>query len=193
MEKNYSIAIPALTEQHVISAFLDHETVKIDALIEEQQRLIELLKEKRQAVISHAITRGLNLLLDISSFLLAMLFPTSDFWPAHVFRILYFSRIADYSSLRRGRTWSVFNADLPRVQSELHDRRDLTLFSAYRILGRVWLATCSIAVFCCLFTPALTVHVIDNNLNRIAIVIWALLIFSSHLPKRMLLWRGEAH
>ena len=40
--------------------FLDRETAKIDALIAEQQRLIELLKEKRQAVISHAVTKGLN-------------------------------------------------------------------------------------------------------------------------------------
>jgi len=47
-------------EQERISVFLDHETAKIDALIEKQQRLIELLKEKRQAVISHAVTKGLN-------------------------------------------------------------------------------------------------------------------------------------
>lgn len=43
-----------------ISSFLDHETAKIDKLIEKQQQLIELLKEKRQAVISHAVTKGLN-------------------------------------------------------------------------------------------------------------------------------------
>ncbi len=46
--------------QSVIASFLDHETAKIDALIEKQQRLIALLKEKRQAVISHAVTKGLN-------------------------------------------------------------------------------------------------------------------------------------
>ncbi|MBE8814127.1 hypothetical protein F3H66_11310 [Serratia marcescens] len=44
----------------MVSAFLDHETAKIDKLIEKQQQLIELLKEKRQAVISHAVTKGLN-------------------------------------------------------------------------------------------------------------------------------------
>ncbi|RKR53931.1 type I restriction enzyme S subunit [Yokenella regensburgei] len=43
-----------------IVSFLDHETAKIDALIEKQRQLIELLKEKRQAVISHAVTKGLN-------------------------------------------------------------------------------------------------------------------------------------
>ncbi len=43
-----------------IANFLDHETAKIDILIDKQQQLIQLLKEKRQAVISHAVTKGLN-------------------------------------------------------------------------------------------------------------------------------------
>lgn len=47
-------------EANTIAEFLDHETTKIDDLIEKQQQLIELLKEKRQAVISHAVTKGLN-------------------------------------------------------------------------------------------------------------------------------------
>ncbi len=51
---------PEKVEQAQIARFLDHETAKIDALIEQQQRLIELLKEKRQAVISHAVTKGLD-------------------------------------------------------------------------------------------------------------------------------------
>lgn len=51
---------PPLSEQAVISAFLDRETAMIDALVEEQRRLIDLLKEKRQAVISHAVTKGLD-------------------------------------------------------------------------------------------------------------------------------------
>ena len=51
---------PPLAEQTQIARFLNHETARIDALIEEQQRLIELLKEKRQAVILHAVTKGLD-------------------------------------------------------------------------------------------------------------------------------------
>jgi type I restriction enzyme, S subunit len=58
--RNLPIARPPLDEQAAIAAFLHHETAKIDALVEEQKRLIELLKEKRQAVISHAVTKGLN-------------------------------------------------------------------------------------------------------------------------------------
>lgn len=54
------VPMPPLPEQTAIAAFLDRETAKIDALVAEQRRLIDLLKEKRQAVISHAVTRGLN-------------------------------------------------------------------------------------------------------------------------------------
>ncbi|HMM81143.1 MAG TPA: restriction endonuclease subunit S [Pyrinomonadaceae bacterium] len=54
------VPVPPLAEQTQIAAFLDRETGKIDELVAEQRRLIELLKEKRQAVISHAVTRGLN-------------------------------------------------------------------------------------------------------------------------------------
>lgn len=57
---NYQYASPEGFEQTQIANFLDHETAKIDTLIEKQQQLIELLKEKRQAVISHAVTKGLN-------------------------------------------------------------------------------------------------------------------------------------
>ncbi|HBC3897074.1 TPA: restriction endonuclease subunit S [Vibrio parahaemolyticus] len=56
----YDSAFPPLDEQTQIADFLDHETAKIDTLIEKQQQLIKLLKEKRQAVISHAVTKGLN-------------------------------------------------------------------------------------------------------------------------------------
>lgn len=54
------IILPPMSEQVAIAAFLDRETGKIDALVEEQRRLIELLREKRQAVISHAVTKGLD-------------------------------------------------------------------------------------------------------------------------------------
>lgn len=58
--KAITLAVPSIDEQAAIAAFLDRETAKIDALVTEQERLIALLKEKRQAVISHAVTKGLN-------------------------------------------------------------------------------------------------------------------------------------
>lgn len=52
--------IAPLGEQLEIAAFLDRETARLDELVAEQHRLIDLLREKRQAVISHAVTKGLN-------------------------------------------------------------------------------------------------------------------------------------
>jgi type I restriction enzyme S subunit len=54
------LPLPEVDEQSAIAGFLDRETAKIDVLIEEQQRLIALLKDKRQAVFSRAVTKGLN-------------------------------------------------------------------------------------------------------------------------------------
>ncbi|MBY5090661.1 restriction endonuclease subunit S [Citrobacter freundii] len=58
--KNILLPEIQFLESEQIASFLNHETAKIDNLIEKQQQLIELLKEKRQAVISHAVTKGLN-------------------------------------------------------------------------------------------------------------------------------------
>ncbi|WP_201624072.1 restriction endonuclease subunit S [Psychrobacter immobilis] len=58
--RKFKMPFPTMLEQEKIANFLDYETAKIDTLIEKQQTLIQLLKEKRQAVISHAVTKGLN-------------------------------------------------------------------------------------------------------------------------------------
>ena len=52
--------LPPLPEQRAIAAFLDRETAKIDALASKKERLVELLREKRTAFISHAVTKGLD-------------------------------------------------------------------------------------------------------------------------------------
>lgn len=58
---NLVVALPkCIKEQRAIAAFLDRETARIDAMIGHKQRLIALLEEKRQAVISHAVTKGLD-------------------------------------------------------------------------------------------------------------------------------------
>jgi type I restriction enzyme S subunit len=58
--KNQIAALPPVTEQKAIASFLDRETAKIDALIAKKERLIELLQEKRTAIINHAVTKGLD-------------------------------------------------------------------------------------------------------------------------------------
>ncbi len=57
---NEHVAVPAPGEQHAIADFLDRETGRIDALVEKKERLIELLQEKRTALITRAVTKGLD-------------------------------------------------------------------------------------------------------------------------------------
>jgi len=58
--KNFCFPCPPELDREKIADFLDYETAQIDTLIDKQQQLIQLLKEKRQAVINHAVTKGLN-------------------------------------------------------------------------------------------------------------------------------------
>ncbi|WP_455291663.1 restriction endonuclease subunit S [Vibrio parahaemolyticus] len=58
--KNIFVPLMPIAEQKAIAIFLDRETQRIDSLIEEKQTFIKLLKEKRQALISHVVTKGLN-------------------------------------------------------------------------------------------------------------------------------------
>jgi type I restriction enzyme S subunit len=61
-ERYASLSVPLalLPEQRVIAAFLDRETARIDALVAKKERLIELLQEKRTALITRAVTKGLD-------------------------------------------------------------------------------------------------------------------------------------
>ncbi len=58
--KNFYIALPPLPEQLAIAAFLDAKTAEIDALIAKKEALLALLAERRTALITHAVTKGLN-------------------------------------------------------------------------------------------------------------------------------------
>lgn len=58
--RNFPTALPDLIEQQSIASHLDRETTRIDALVEKKTRFIELLREKRQALITHAVTKGLD-------------------------------------------------------------------------------------------------------------------------------------
>jgi len=58
--KNFHLPTPPLPEQHAIAAFLDQQCAQIDSLIEKKQRILGLLDEKRRAVITQAVTRGLD-------------------------------------------------------------------------------------------------------------------------------------
>lgn len=85
---SFELPCPSIQEQKQIAAFLDYETTKIDLLLSEQQRLIELLNLKRQAVISHAVTKGLNPVVPMKASGIAWLGDVPEHWKVIRLRFL---------------------------------------------------------------------------------------------------------
>ncbi|ESS73586.1 type I site-specific deoxyribonuclease HsdS [Methyloglobulus morosus KoM1] len=111
---NIVLTTPPISEQQTIAAFLDRETAKIDALIAEQQRLIELLKEKRQAVISHAVTKGLNPNAPMKDSGIEWLGEVPEHWGYGA--LSYLSKIDTGSTPDRGKP-EYWNGDIPWLKT----------------------------------------------------------------------------
>jgi len=88
---NLPILVPPEDEQRAIAAFLDRETARIDALIKKKERQIELLQEKRAAVISYAVTKGLNPNVKMKDSGIEWLGDVPEHW--HPIRLRYRARI----------------------------------------------------------------------------------------------------
>lgn len=93
------ILLPSFEEQKHIANFLNYETKKIDALIDKQQNLISLLQEKRQALISHAVTKGLSSNVSVKGSGVDWIREVPEHWIIAGFK-KYLSSIVDY----RGKT-----------------------------------------------------------------------------------------
>ncbi len=103
-------AIPPIDEQRAIAAFLDRETARIDELIAKKQRLLELLAEKRTALISHAVTKGLNHDVPMKDSGVEWLGQVPEHWEVHHLRRVV-DRFVDY----RGRTPTKTDTGVPLI------------------------------------------------------------------------------
>jgi len=101
--------LPNDEEIKKIANFLDYETAKIDTLIAKQQKLIELLKEKRQAVISHAVTKGLNPNVPMKDSGVEWLGEVPEHWTVSKFG--YISQVVRDGSPRPAGDPALFNGD----------------------------------------------------------------------------------
>ncbi len=104
-----NIWLPSKAEKQNIANFLDHETTKIDHLIEKQKQLIELLKEKRQAVISHAVTKGLDPNVPMKDSGVEWLGEVPEHWEVSKFG--YISQVVRGGSPRPAGDPTLFNGD----------------------------------------------------------------------------------
>ena len=99
------LPLPPLPEQQAIAAFLDRETARIDALIARKERLLELLGEKRKAIISQAVTRGLDASVPMKDSGVEWLGQVPEGWAVQ--RLKNLSRFVTSGS----RGWAEFYAD----------------------------------------------------------------------------------
>lgn len=112
--RNIVLALPSLPEQSAIATFLDRETGKIDALIAEQEKLLALLAEKRQATISHAVTKGLNPDVPMKDSGVAWLGKVPEYWG--VSALSYLATINTGSTPDRGEP-SYWNGSTPWIKT----------------------------------------------------------------------------
>lgn len=140
--KNIVIPSPSQDEQRAIAKFLDDETAKIDTLIEKQQQLIQLLKEKRQAVISQAVTKGLNPNAKMRDSGVEWLGEVPEHWD--VPRISYFARVKNGSTPSRENLSYWDSADIPWITSGALN--DVHINSASEFITEKALAECSIEI-----------------------------------------------
>jgi type I restriction enzyme S subunit len=104
------IPTPSLAEQRTIASFLDRETAQIDALIAKKERQIKLLQEKRAALISHAVTRGLDPQAKMKDSGIAWLGQMPTNW-----QLLQLRRVVDRFVDYRGQTPEKVESGIPLI------------------------------------------------------------------------------
>ncbi len=107
---NYPITYPSLSEQQKIATYLDDQTAKIDALIAKKERLLDLLAEQRAALISQAVTKGLNPNVKMKDSGVAWLGQVPSHWKVlHLRRVI--NKFVDY----RGHTPPKVDDGIPLI------------------------------------------------------------------------------
>ncbi len=112
------IWIPPLPEQRAIAAYLDRETARLDTLVAKNERLIELLQEKRTALISHAVTRGLDTNAPLKDSGVAWLGNVPKHWEARQFKHVAEINYGLTLELDRTETEGTCILSLPNVTKE---------------------------------------------------------------------------
>jgi type I restriction enzyme, S subunit len=137
--------IPTKLEQKQIANFLDRETTRIDTLIAEQQRLIELLKEKRQAVISHAVTKGIDRTVPMKDSGVEWLGEVPKHW--EVVKLGHFAKVINGSTPDRTNVDFWEDGDIPWINSGALNEHKIC--SPSELITQKALAECSVELIPC--------------------------------------------
>jgi type I restriction enzyme, S subunit len=126
---NIQIPIPPLETQKRIADYLDSETTQIDALILEKERMLELLEEKRAALISQAVTKGLNPNAPMKESGLEWLGKIPEHWELR--RVKYFAEVGNGSTPNRENLAYWQGGTFPWLNSSVVNERIITEIPRY--------------------------------------------------------------
>ncbi|RJQ50216.1 MAG: restriction endonuclease subunit S [Nitrospiraceae bacterium] len=121
---NLKVPFPPFVEQRAIAEYLDRETAKIDALVAAKERLLETLAEKRKALITNAVTRG----LDAKALFRDSNIPWLGKIPAHwdIWKTGHFSQVGNGSTPSRENSEYWSNGTIPWLNSAVVNRDEVT-------------------------------------------------------------------
>lgn len=155
----FVLPLPSLEEQTAIAHFLDHETAKIDALIAEQEKLIHLLAEKRQATLSHAVTRGLDPAAPMKDSGVAWLGEVPAHWTVCPIKLV--ARIGNGSTPNRDNPAYWAEEGFPWLNSSVVNQDEVS--EAERFVTELALAECHLPV---IEPPAILVGITGQGKTR---------------------------
>ncbi|KWT65084.1 restriction endonuclease subunit S [Comamonas testosteroni] len=150
---------PSAAEQAAITTFLDRETAKIDALIADQEKLITLLAEKRQATISHAVTKGLNPDVPMKDSGVAWLGEVPEHWDVRPLKFL--AKIGNGSTPNRDNPDYWAEEGFPWLNSSVVNQEEVT--EAERFVTEKALSECHLPV---ISPPAILVGITGQGKTR---------------------------
>lgn len=153
------VPIPAITLQHKIADYLDAETSAIDSLIAEKERMLAILEEKRTALITDAVTRGLNPDLKFSPSGLDWIGEIPKHW--RIMRFKHFARIGNGSTPNRENSDYWDGGDFPWLNSSVVGAR--TVQEASRLVTDTALAECHLPH---ILPPALLIAITGQGKTR---------------------------
>ena len=156
---NEKIAYPPLEEQKVIAKFLDHKTAQIDALIAKKQSLLNKLAEQRTALISQAVTKGLDPSLATKESGAAWLGKIPAHWSTS--RVKFVAKVGNGSTPSRDNPDYWFDGDFPWLNSSVVNRE--VVDSADQFVTGVALKECHLPI---IDPPAVLVGITGQGKTR---------------------------
>ena len=140
--RDYRIAVPPLSQQRAIADYLDRETARLDALVAEHRRLLDLLDEKRVTLITSAVVRGLNRAVPFRDSGV----PWIGEIPAHweLWKLGHVALVGNGSTPNRGRREYWEDGDVPWLNSSVVNRGEVT--GAEQFVTRLAVRECHLPI-----------------------------------------------